>query len=197
MSNNTYETLVAENMHPVHNSYDGIFNSYSGKKINLIEPTQDMIEINDIAHALSQICRFGGHSQSFYSVAQHSVIVAALAPMEWKKEALLHDAAEAYVGDIIKPLKVLIEPVFENIEDRFMQAICEKFELNPLKLLEIKKYDKQALEVEHEFLQKRNFAPFHNMMRELSLLPDYNLIWSPKVSKHTFLAFYHRYFSQD
>lgn len=183
--------------HPVHSVYDGVFNSYTNRKINLIEPTLDMIDIDDIAQSLSNICRFGGHVHTNYNVAQHSVIVAALAPMELKKEALLHDAAEAYVGDVIKPWKVILEPIFEPVESRFMQAISEKYRLDPLKLLQVKKYDKQALEIEHAYLQKGNIAPFYDMMRELSLLPDHCLVWSHAVSKHTFLSFYHRYFSQD
>lgn len=187
--------VQAQSLYPVHKCYDGLFNSYTGKLIDLINPTADMIDIEDIAHALSQICRFGGHCSMPYNVAQHSVIVAALAPMELRKEALLHDAAEAYVGDVIKPLKVLIEPLFEDIEDRFMQVICQKFNLDTMKLLEVKKYDRQVLETEHEFLQKGNIAPFQWQMRGLSLHVDYNLIWSSEVSKHTFLSLYHRYFT--
>lgn len=139
--------------HPIHACNDGVFNTVSGKKIDLLQPTPDMIDINDIAHALSRICRFGGHAKEFYSVAQHSLLVAAMAPDELKLEALLHDAAEAYVGDVIKPLKVLLGDVYDQIERGFMNAITAKFGLNKAILQGLKEYDRKALEVEQELLQ--------------------------------------------
>jgi hypothetical protein len=179
--------------HPVHRVYDGMFSTHSGKKIDLNEPTKEMIDIEDIAHALSNLCRFGGQSHTFYSVAQHSVLVAALAPPNIQKEALLHDAGEAYLGDVIKPLKVMIGQAYDDIETRFMLAVTERFDLNPTHFLAVKKYDKQALEMEHEYLMKRNLAPLLSAMRE-SGIANYNMAWTPDVAKHIFLAFYHRYF---
>lgn len=63
------------------------------------------IKLEDIAHSLSQICRFNGHTSWYYSVAQHSVIASCLIQPHWAKWGLLHDAAEAYIGDITRPLK--------------------------------------------------------------------------------------------
>ncbi|RYF85792.1 MAG: hypothetical protein EOO03_12755, partial [Chitinophagaceae bacterium] len=97
-----------QQFHPVHAYQKGTFNTASGLAIDLNNIHSRDININDIATALSRIPRFGGHTCAFYSVAQHSVLVAALAPDYLKKEALLHDAAEAYLGDVIKPLKHIL-----------------------------------------------------------------------------------------
>lgn len=72
----------------------------SGKHFNYLDIQQDDIVIEDIATALSHICRFAGHLPEFYSVGQHSVLTSHLVPQEFALEALLHDAAEAYLQDI-------------------------------------------------------------------------------------------------
>jgi uncharacterized protein len=82
--------------------------TYTGIAFDLEHPAAEMIDIRDISHALSMLCRFTGHVQSFYSVAQHSCIVAhevAAAHPALGLAALLHDAAEAYLGDWSSPLK--------------------------------------------------------------------------------------------
>ena len=90
--------------------------TFSGIKFNLFNPSPDDILIEDIAHALSNLARFNGHTAKFYSVAQHSVYCALKAPERLALAVLLHDAAEAYLGDIVSPLKALLDNyvVFEN-----------------------------------------------------------------------------------
>ena len=102
--------------------------TYSGKKFDFLYPDLSSICIEDIAHALSNICRYTGHVGEFYSVAQHSVIASHIVPKEDALTALLHDATEAYLTDISKPLKQLL-PEYVKIEDSIWLRIAEKFNL--------------------------------------------------------------------
>jgi hypothetical protein len=102
--------------------------THSGIKFDLLAPTPDMVDINDIAHALSNICRFNGHVREFYSVAQHSVHVSRLVHPAWALTGLLHDATEAYVGDMVRPLKALL-PDYKYAEERIWYVIVRKFDL--------------------------------------------------------------------
>jgi len=99
--------------------------THTGKAFDLEHPTPEMVDIIDIGHALSNLCRFCGHTRIFYSVAEHSVMMALKEP-EIAVHALLHDAAEAYVGDITTPLKSLL-PEIEAIEARILYTIYEAF----------------------------------------------------------------------
>jgi len=88
----------------------------SGTMHDLLNPAAngDPI-IEDIAHALANICRWTGHTSRFYSVAEHCIRAAAIAPPECKLHVLMHDAAEAYLGDVATPLKNLL-PEYQTIE---------------------------------------------------------------------------------
>lgn len=104
--------------------------TYSGQRFNPLETDLDKIicdiDFRDIAVSLSRIPRFNGATKDFYSVAQHSVMVCDLVPDELKWSALGHDFAEAYLGDIVSPLKALI-PQYKEIEARVEAALAKKF----------------------------------------------------------------------
>lgn len=102
--------------------------TFTGTKFYLHDPRVEDVHIEDVAHALSLICRFGGHCSEFYSVAQHSLVVQSIVAEEFKDQhdlqlaALLHDATEAYIGDMVRPLKVSI-PAYKIAEDRLAWII--------------------------------------------------------------------------
>jgi 5'-deoxynucleotidase YfbR-like HD superfamily hydrolase len=101
--------------------------TYTGKKFHYLSPTPEEIDIKDIAHALSLTCRFGGHCRSFYSVAEHSVRVAAEVPASSALFALLHDAAEAYLPDIPSPMKQDYKK-WQALEGRIEKVIIKKYD---------------------------------------------------------------------
>lgn len=120
--------------------------THTGRRFYPLAPNPADICIEDIAHALSNLCRFGGHVREFYSVAQHSVIVANLLPAQLKLAGLLHDATEAYIVDIPRPLKQVL-PEYKVIEFRLSEIICDVFDVD-FSDPEIKTADNVALMTE-------------------------------------------------
>ena len=110
---------------------DTWFPSRSGLTLDIVTPTLDMIRWRDIAESLAKTCRFGGHCRGFYSVAHHSLFVAQLMPREWGAYGLLHDAHEAFTGDLISPLKALLGDPIREVEARFDRLIYEAAGMAP------------------------------------------------------------------
>jgi hypothetical protein len=111
----------------------GKIETYTGKTVELTNIKQTDIDVIDIVQALSNICRFNGHIPSFYSVAEHSVRAANFAleenlGQEIALTLLLHDAAEAYVGDMVRPLKHHPDygTAHRQLEDQILSTICQK-----------------------------------------------------------------------
>ncbi len=125
--------------------------TYTGRQYWPCSPVVDHIHEDDIAHHLSLCCRFVGASTEFYSVAEHSIHVAELVPPEHKLTALLHDAPEAYLGDMSKPAKNQLGD-YRRAEALNWAAICQKFGV-PYELPEcVKQADYVMLHVEKRIL---------------------------------------------
>lgn len=104
---------------------------FSGKPFYPNDPQPDEMCIIDIAHSLSNQCRYNGHTRRFYSVAEHSVLVTEMVAAQTDdidliRQALMHDAPEAYVGDIIRPLKLQLTE-WESFEQPVWEAVCKRF----------------------------------------------------------------------
>ncbi len=97
-----------------------------------MDPRIEDINIEDIAHALSNQCRFAGHCLRFYSVAEHSILLSHIVPKEDAMWALVHDASEAYLVDVPRPLKPFLIG-YKEIESSLMAIICKRFNL-PLEM---------------------------------------------------------------
>jgi len=102
--------------------------TYTGKKFYPLNPKIEDIDIKDIAHALSLKCRYTGHCNVFYSVAQHSYLASLLRDRELALSALMHDASEAYLPDVARPIKPYLIG-FRKIENRILKLIFKKFDL--------------------------------------------------------------------
>lgn len=131
--------------------------TWTGSKFYLLDPRPEEVFIEDIAHALSLQCRFNGHISEHYSVAEHSIMVADIVAEESKDPqliltALLHDAAETYLGDVVSPLKKLL-PGYMEFEKSVEACIAKRFSLVYPFPEAVARADKQALWQEFKFLE--------------------------------------------
>lgn len=164
----------------IHESPKGCIRTNSGLFINVFEPTKDVIAIEDIAHALASVPRFGGHLNRHYSVAQHSVMcMMEVASLEDKKAALMHDASEAYLGDIPTPIKARL-PEYKVCEHNLMLMIADKFGFEYPLNEAVKEIDARMLQIEWENLVLNDSKYFE--------------CWDHATAKEIFLKMYHELF---
>lgn len=111
--------------------------TYTNRKFYPFDPSADDVCIEDVAHALALMCRYGGQCREFFSVAQHSVAVSRMVPSCDALWGLLHDAAEAYLSDVCRPIKPHLYVGWQNgflsfarIEERLLSAVAERFGLS-------------------------------------------------------------------
>lgn len=177
-----------------------LISTYTGKVIDVLNSKAEDIDIKDIAHHLSLLCRFTGACNEFYSVAQHSVLVMHLVPNAIKLEALLHDAAEAYVGDLSAPVKGALREGwgfsdFDVIEGKFKHAIAKKFKLDigAVNSQIIHEADMIALATERrDVCTFPNNVPWPCLENVKPLDGKLQPYTSPQVSKINFLYFFNQ-----
>lgn len=133
--------------------------TYTGRKFWPLDPRPEDVFVEDIAHSLSLQCRYAGHCLRFYSVAEHSVLLYRWLlekghDRETCKWGLLHDAGEAFVSDVVRPLKRSL-PGFDQIETKVQIAICTRFQMHPIMPPMVKEIDSRILVDE----KRQNMAP--------------------------------------
>lgn len=136
--------------------------THSGQFVDLKDPKPETINLDDIAYALSQICRYNGHTKRFYSVAEHAVMVSKRLERKGfsphtQLSGLHHDDAEAYLGDVVRPLKVLLGDLYTEMEDHMDEVIAKALELPKVSEISrhvIKEADDWAI-----FVEARHFLP--------------------------------------
>lgn len=168
--------------------------TFTGRAFFPLDPSAEDIDEVDIAHALSLLCRYGGHSSRFYSVAEHCILVSLAVSPENALWGLLHDATEAYMGDLIRPLKRQM-PDYATAEDHLMAFICLKFGL-PLRCPdEVKDADNRILRNERDVLLGTPPLPWVSIEDKESLTlavdgrtPVPISCWSPEEAEQRYLA---------
>lgn len=156
--------------------------------------------IENIAHALSNICRYGGHVDKHYSVAQHSLAIARLAPDKYFLEALLHDASEAYIGDIPAPMKAQV-PEIKKFEEKIQKKIFEAYNLVYPIPEEVEYLDSAITRTEmHMFFEvdipeeiDELLLARTNNIREFFACMELTKPWSANKAKRKFLQAYENY----
>ena len=107
---------------------DAWIQTYSGKTINVFNPREEDIDIEDIAHALAMTTRFNGHLKDYYSVAEHCINVSHIVSPQFALAGLMHDASEAYLSDVPRPIKAFM-PEMTIVEGTLMNLIFKKFKV--------------------------------------------------------------------
>jgi 5'-deoxynucleotidase YfbR-like HD superfamily hydrolase len=170
--------------------------TYTGRIIEPLDPNPEDIDLGDIAHALSNQCRFTGHTNSFYSVAQHSVLVSHYCDPSDAKWGLLHDASEAYLSDIARPLKrdEVFGKVYKRYEGGIQEAVGRRFKLNAEMPQSVKEADDLLLRWEmRDLMHPRCSEDSWVSTYDLEALPRLKT-WSPSKSAEEFTLRYKELF---
>jgi len=151
-----------------------------------MDPSVDEVRIEDIAHALSLQCRYAGHCTEFYSVAEHSVRASYIVPQEDRLWALMHDASEAYLVDLPRPVKRYSEigAHYKNAEERLMLVICAKFGIDHVEPSSVKAADDIMLMTEKRDLMPNSPAKWRETSEPLA---EIIRPWIPSVAEQRFL----------
>lgn len=159
----------------------------SGGRFYPLDPRAADVKPSDIAHALSLLCRYGGHVERFYSVAEHCVLMSEAVAPEHALAALLHDATEAYVVDVPRPLKRVLAG-YREIEDRVWLAIAERFGVPPVIPAGVHLADDRILLTEREALMPRAERGAWSQDGMMRPLPVTITGWPPEIAEQRYLT---------
>ncbi len=168
----------------------------SGRYFDLADPKPDQFTIEDIALALSNICRFGGHTPKFYSVAEHSINCSKAANREGhcdyvQAACLMHDATEAFIGDMVKPLKIMM-PGYQELEARIMIVIGEKWGIDFVAAHEVvDEIDRSMLIAERRAIMPRDNVKWTGE-DEVKVRGINPMFWLPPQAEEIFLSYARR-----
>ncbi len=165
--------------------------TYTGVPFYALDPRPEDIRIEDIAHSLANQCRYAGHTNKFYSVAQHSVIVSQNLPQHLKLWGLLHDASEAYLVDLPRPVKygTLLGDEYKKIEAPLQTMIYEKFGLFGDEPALVKEVDNKMIPTERRDLMYQTGRVW---MHGLEPFPEPIHPWYTETAENVFLSeFFH------
>jgi hypothetical protein len=157
--------------------------TFTGKQFWPLEPNSQDVCLEDIAHALALQCRFNGHCRCFYSIAEHSLRVTQILPPELQLLGLFHDAAEAYVGDMVRPLKRQL-PAFEVAEREVWAVLAAKFGLPESLPREVVHADNTLLATEARDIMAPTPAPWVPLPDPL---PERIVPWNWRYAESYFL----------
>lgn len=163
--------------------------TFSGRAFWPLDPRPGDISVADISHALSLLCRYGGHTSRFYSVAEHSVLMSHVVAPEHALWALLHDAAEAYLCDLPRPIKRLM-PTYQDAEDVLLFAIRQKFGLGQFPR-EVRDADNRILLDERAALMVMPPPLSWGDLEDMEPLGVEVYGWSPAVAEHMWITRFH------
>ena len=157
---------------------------YSGNIFWTLDPRPEEVFIEDIAHALSNLCRFTGHCNTFYSVAEHCINVSRkCSNPENALWGLLHDASEAYINDLQTPVKAFLLE-YQKIEKGIERVIKKRFNIGNVNEKEIKEIDIRMLITERNDNMKPPFIPWECEVDPYDIIFDY---YTPKEAESEFL----------
>ena len=162
-----------------------------GREFNFMRPEDFEFDIEEISHALSNICRFAGHSSDFYSVAQHSVVVGLSVPFEAQLAGLMHDAAEAFLGDVPTPLKHRLAG-YVDMEHHIQRAIEKQYGIDVLHKAVVKEYDLKVLAAEKRDLMRPTMEDW-TVLKGVTPIKATIRPWSPALADETFLESFYAY----
>jgi hypothetical protein len=154
-----------------------------GRQFWPCDPRPSEIFLDDIAHALSMLCRYGGHCRRFYSVAEHSVLLSHVVSAEDARWALLHDASEAYIVDVPRPLKPFLAG-YAAAEEAIMAAVCRRFGLPEAMPPRVKAADRSILTDEMMQAMETPPVPWSTAGEPLGVTLQF---WTPDIARERFL----------